>query len=71
MISLTKINREKIMLNADLIESVSSAPDTVVLLTSGKSIMVLESPQEIREKIIEFRRQIFLNPLGADENSEK
>jgi len=48
------------MVNADLIETLESTPDTVVTLTSGNKLIVRDSPDEIRAKIIEYRRQIFL-----------
>lgn len=71
MISVTKINRTKLLLNADLIETVISSPDTIIQLTTGKSIIVLESPEEIRDKVIEFRRQILHSPPKIVNNLEK
>jgi len=62
MINLTRINREEIILNSDLIESISRSPDTIILLTTGKTLMVLESPEEIKKKVIEFRRLILQGP---------
>jgi flagellar protein FlbD len=47
------------MVNADLIESLESTPDTVVTLTSGNKLLVRDSMEEIQSKIIEFKRQIY------------
>jgi flagellar protein FlbD len=58
MITVTKINQQKILLNIDLIESITSSPDTIIQLVNGKNIIVLDTPEEIKQKIIEFRRQI-------------
>lgn len=60
MIPLSKINGEEFFLNSDLIETVQSTPDTVITLTTGKKLMVRESPEEILYRFIEFRRTIFL-----------
>jgi flagellar protein FlbD len=47
------------MVNCDLIESVESTPDTVVTLTSGNKLLVRDSMDEIRERVIAFKRQIY------------
>jgi flagellar protein FlbD len=59
MISLRRLNNQAIMVNADLIESLESTPDTVVTLTSGNKLLVRDSMEEIQSKIIEFKRQIY------------
>jgi flagellar protein FlbD len=52
------------MVNPDLIETLEATPDTVVTLTSGNKLIVRDSMDEIREKIIEFKRRIH-GPEGA------
>ena len=63
MISLTKLNDSKIVINADLIEFIESIPDTIITLTTGKKIMVKESVEEIVESVKEFKRSIFVRPI--------
>jgi flagellar protein FlbD len=58
MIQLTRLNKNPLMVNSDLIKFVERAPDTVLTLVSGEKIVVLESAQQVLEKIIEFRRTI-------------
>ncbi len=58
MIHLTRLNRTPLFLNSDLIEHLQSTPDTVITLTSGHNFMVLESPQEIISRIVQYRRRI-------------
>lgn len=58
MIRLTRINRVPLVLNADLIEHVETTPDTVIAMTNGQKFMVLESAEEVIQKVIEFRRAI-------------
>jgi flagellar protein FlbD len=56
MIQLTRINHSSFVLNSDLIESIQSTPDTVITLTNGRNYMVLESPDDIIHRILQFRR---------------
>jgi flagellar protein FlbD len=58
MILLTRINRAPLVLNSDLIEFIEKTPDTVVSLTNGAKLLVLESPEEIVEKVVGFRQGI-------------
>ena len=58
MIQLTRINHHEITVNADLIEHIEATPDTVLALTTGQKLMVLESPSEIVRRVIDFRRRI-------------
>jgi flagellar protein FlbD len=58
MIRLTRINQVPLVVNSDLIEHVEATPDTVVSLSTGLKFMVLESPAEVIERVIDFRRAI-------------
>jgi flagellar protein FlbD len=58
MIKLTRLNRVPLIVNADLIEHIEVTPDTVVALTNGQKFLVLESAEEVMDKVIEFRRAI-------------
>ena len=60
MISLTRPNGHPIVVNADLIEMIESADDgtTVVLLTTGNTLTVNETPDAVREAVVAFRRRI-------------
>jgi flagellar protein FlbD len=43
MIRLTRLNHVPLVLNSDLIEQVEVTPDTVITMTTGEKLMVLES----------------------------
>jgi flagellar protein FlbD len=58
MIRLTRINHVPLVLNSDLIEHVEVTPDTVISLTTGQKFVVLESPDEVIRRVVEFRRMI-------------
>jgi flagellar protein FlbD len=51
-----------LVLNSDLIEHIEVTPDTVISLTTGQKIVVLETAQEVVNRVVEFRRSI-LNGL--------
>lgn len=65
MIQLTRLNHVPLVLNSDLIEHVEVTPDTVVTLTSGQKIVVLESAEEVVERVIRFRKSI-ISGAGAE-----
>lgn len=58
MIRLTRINHVPLVLNSDLIEHMESTPDTVISLVNGQKMVVLESTEDVIQKVIEFRREI-------------
>jgi len=58
VIPLRRLNNQPIIINCDLIEFIESTPDTVVTLVSGNKLIVRDSLEEIRKKVIEFRREI-------------
>src|SRR5262249_33874908 len=58
MINLTRINHVPLVLNSDLIEHIETTPDTVISLTNGQKLVVLESPEEVVQKVVNFRRTI-------------
>ena len=57
MIELTKMNGVRFTLNADLIETVEEVPDTVITMTTGKKIFVIESRQNVKNLVKLFRRE--------------
>lgn len=58
MIELTRLNHVPLILNSDLIEHVEVTPDTVITLTTGQRFLVLETSDEVVQKVIAFRRAI-------------
>jgi len=58
MIALTKINNDSITINAEEIEFVETTHDTIITTRSGKKISVIETAQEITNKIILYKIKI-------------
>jgi flagellar protein FlbD len=61
MIEVTRLNGVKFSVNCDLIEIVEETPDTVITLTNGKKFVVSENMEQIKNLVIEFKRQIYCN----------
>jgi flagellar protein FlbD len=58
MITLTRLNGKKFVLNAIYIEQVEAFPDTTITLTNGKKFVVRESIQEVIRLANDFYRQV-------------
>jgi flagellar protein FlbD len=58
MIRLTRLNHVPLVLNSDLIEHIDVTPDTVITLTTGQILRVLEPAEEVIRRIVEFRKAI-------------
>jgi flagellar protein FlbD len=58
MIKITRLNRIPLILNSDLIEHIEATPDTVITLTTGQKYMVLETIDEIVERVVRFRQSL-------------
>ncbi|EYE88802.1 endoflagellar protein [Fervidicella metallireducens AeB] len=57
MILLTALNNKVFYLNCDMFEKIEVTPDTVITLSNGKKFVVLETPEEIIKRIIDFRKK--------------
>ena len=57
VIIITRTNGAKMYINAELIQSVEATPDTVITLAGNKKLVVKDTPQEIAERFIEYRRK--------------
>ncbi len=72
MIALHKLNGAEIFVNAELIESVEKAGDTVINLATGNRFLVKETAQEVVERVVDYRRKVYssgkcVNPLEGYE----
>jgi flagellar protein FlbD len=70
MIQLTRLNHIPLVLNSDLIEHIDITPDTVIMMTTGQIIRVLESADEVVARVTEFRRAIYRDMLRCPVRSE-
>jgi flagellar protein FlbD len=72
MISLTRLNGERIALNPELIERAEETPDTVLTLVNGTKYLVHESLDDVIERVKTHRASILAlsRQLSVEVNSE-
>jgi flagellar protein FlbD len=58
MIPLHRLSGVEFFLNPDLILTVESTPDTLITLTNGVKLLVLETPERLSEQIRVWRRSV-------------
>lgn len=63
MIKVTKLNGRELVVNADLIEFVESTPDTLISLTTGRKVMVLEDLEEVVRRAVSYRSRAGIYPI--------
>lgn len=59
MISLTSVSGKEFYLNCDLIYRMEHSFDTIITLVDGKAIRVVDSEEDIINKIITYKRKIY------------
>jgi flagellar protein FlbD len=64
VILLHRLRGEPLIVNADLIESVETAPDTIVTLVDGRRIVVTDDPADLVDRVTRFRAAVL---VAADE----
>lgn len=58
MIELTRLNKLPLHVNSDLIKFVERSADTIITLVTGEKIVVGESPEEVCQRVLIFRRSL-------------
>ena len=58
MIDLTRLNGHRMVVNCDLIKFAEPSPDTTISLITGEKLIVLESCDELVERILAYRSRI-------------
>lgn len=56
MIQLTRFDGKEVILNADWIQSVEPTPDTLITLTTGFTLIVKESVEEVVQAFKAYKR---------------
>ena len=56
MITVTRLNGKQFVINAELIRTVESNPDTTITLINGDHMIVKESMQQVVQQSIEYGR---------------
>jgi flagellar protein FlbD len=67
MIELHRLGRESgpFLLNPDLIQTVEARPDTIVTLTTGEKLSIVERPVDVRQRIGQWKSGLLIEALRA------
>jgi flagellar protein FlbD len=65
VITLHKLGGAPLVLNAELIETVESTPDTLITLVDRRRIMVAEPVEDVVAAVVAYRRAISGIPFAA------
>ena len=69
MINVTRLNRTPIVVNSDLIEFIENTPDTVITMVGDRKMTVLETAEDVVERIRFWRRSLHSQyPAGTARN---
>ncbi len=58
MITLTRLNGQRFVLNADHIRTIEANPDTTIRLTNGDTFIVREHTDEVVSRSLEYAREL-------------
>ncbi len=58
MITVTRLNGKQFVVNAEIIRTVESNPDTTIILMNGDHIIVKEDMQRVVELAVDYGRSL-------------
>ena len=58
MISVTRLNGHRVVLNAELIKYLEETPDTMITLVNGERIIVKEPLEEVVRRAVDYSRHV-------------
>jgi flagellar protein FlbD len=59
MIKVTGLNNKEFILNAEHIEKIEEVPECLITLVNGKKYIVLESSDEVVNRVVKYKNRIF------------
>jgi flagellar protein FlbD len=65
LIQLTRLNNQPFVVNADLVQFIEKAPDTVITLITGEKVVVKEPLEQVVDQILSFRRCVLTGLCAA------
>jgi flagellar protein FlbD len=69
MISLTRLNGERFLVNAELIKYVEARPDTFLTLTTNDRVVVRETMDDVLQGVVAYQRSKALVPAASQETA--
>jgi flagellar protein FlbD len=71
MIQLTRLNHVPFYLNPDLIEQIERTPDTVIRLTTGVRVVVVEEAEMVVERVIAYRQRVVRGAISNEAETQQ
>ncbi|GAB2491234.1 hypothetical protein GCM10008929_14210 [Alkalibacterium psychrotolerans] len=65
MIPLRTVSGKEFYLNNDCILKIEKDFDTLITLVDHKTLRVMDTPEEIAEKVLQYKKQIFQKSMGV------
>lgn len=65
MIALRTVSGKEFYLNTDCILKVEKDFDTLITLVDHKTLRVMDSPEEIAEKVLVYKQKIYQSSMGV------
>lgn len=62
MIQLSRLNGKEFVVNCEMIKIIESTPDTLITLVSGEKLMVRESPEQVIQATMNYRKRLYQEP---------
>jgi flagellar protein FlbD len=61
VILVHRLRGEPLYVNADLIETIESTPDTALVLVDGRRILVDEDARTVVQRVVDFRASLLVS----------
>ena len=58
MITLTKLDKQKILVNLENIKYIEQVPDTLIFFTNGESVMVMEDMEQVAKAAMTYQASV-------------
>jgi flagellar protein FlbD len=58
MIWVTRLDGDRVLLNDDQVLYVEASHDTLLVLSTGERLRILESPEELVDRVAQWRQRI-------------
>ncbi len=59
MVKLMGLNQKEFILNSEHIEKIEEVPETLITLVNGKKYIVLDTSEQVINKVIKYKNKIF------------
>lgn len=68
MITVTRLDGSQLIVNAELIEFIEATPDTILSMTTGKKVVIVEPPEAVVQAVIAYKQKIHAGPTLMQES---